>query len=123
MSNFIRSEDEVDFAYTSGTGIFQYGAGAGTRFSFIQWEPSGLGSGYLVSIIDTVSGTAASGLWTPASGARQIYIQGSGLFLSGSTSITREEYNIIMNSGLAIMISGGAANAIRAAVGYISGQV
>ena len=126
MPNFIRSENEADFYRTSGAGVFILGGGAGTVLTSIIWEPSGLGSGVIASVLDTQSGTAASGLWLEVSGVRVIYVQASGLWRSGITEIlstpVQLNYNIVMNSGLAIVISGGAANALRASVFYISGQ-
>lgn len=126
MPNFIRGDDEPDFYRTSGAGVFVLGGGAGTVLRSIIWEPSGLGSGISASILDTQSGTATSGLWLEVSGVRVIWVQASGLFLSGNAGLLAApiqlDYNIVMQSGLAIVISGGVANALRASVFYISGQ-
>lgn len=128
MPNYIRGNNEPDFLYTSGIGFFQVGGGAGTVLQSIIWEHNGAaGSGATVSILDTISGTAASGLWVGASGVRTISFN-NPVFTSGmdgtggNAKPIRVDYNIEMNSGLAVMISGGAANLIRAAILYISGQ-
>ena len=126
MPNFIRSESEADFYRTSGAGVFNLGGGAGTVLQSVIWEPSGLTSGVSASLLDTISGTAASGLWLEVSGVRLIWVQASGLFLSGTdNNLARPfqlNYNVVMNSGLAIVISGGVANALRATILYTSGQ-
>ena len=124
MPNFIRSENEADFYRTSGAGVFTLGGGDGTVLQRIIWEASSLGSGISASILDTQSGTATSGLWLEISGVRLIWVQGSGMFRSGVDYVNpiQLEYNVVMQSGLAIVISGGAVNALRASVFYISGQ-
>lgn len=127
MSNFIRGENEVSFTYTSGTGVFNI-AGRGSSLRWILWQnTSGVASGVVVSVMDTVSGTAASGLWLAGSGITMIS-EGVPLFISGvgggAQPLTqRIEYGLTgVNSGLAVVISGGAANTVRALVGYIPGQ-
>lgn len=127
MVNFIRSEGEVDRIYTSGAGIFPIGGGAGTVLVDIIWEHNGLASGVSVSILDTISGTAASGLWLAVSGVTSVSVDSpkfaSGMNGVGANSVPMQLfYNQVMNSGLAIVISGGAANVVRANIGYVSGQ-
>ena len=131
MPNFIRAENEVDYFYTSGTtnsgGVFQVGGGQGTVLVYIRWDHNGLASGVVVSVLDTQSGTLASGLWLVGSGATEIQML-SPKFTSGMDGVGANAkpiyipYNVIMNSGLAVMISGGGANVVRAFIGYISGQ-
>lgn len=130
MPNFIRSEKEVDWFYTSATtssgGVFQVGGGPGTVLQYIRWDHNGLASGVNVSVLDTVSGSLVSGLWLAGSGAKHIqflspvFTSGQGAALGGFS--LRVDYNIIMDSGLAVMISGGGANVVRAFIAYISGQ-
>ena len=125
MSDFIRSEGEVNYFYTSGPGVWNISGGRGTSLRFITWEHNGTASGVSVSILDTQSGTATSGLWLEGSGARLISML-NPIFSSGMDGVggqakpIRVEYGLIgVNSGLAIVISGGATNAVRAFVGYI----
>lgn len=127
MPNFIRSEKEFDYFYTSGAGVTLLGGGAGTVLGYIRWDHNGNASGINVSVLDTISGTTTSGLFLEVSGVKLIQML-NPIFTSGMDGVganskpIRVDYNVIMNSGLAIVISGGAANAVRAFIAYISGQ-
>jgi hypothetical protein len=123
--SFIRGEDDVNYFYTSGPGVWNISGGRGTSLRFIIWEHNGLASGVNVSIMDTQSGTATSGLWLEGSGARLISML-NPIFTSGMDGVGANakpisiNYNLIgVTSGLAVVISGGAANAVRAFVGYM----
>lgn len=126
--SFIRGENEVSYVYTSGTGVFNI-AGRGASLRWVIWEHNGNASGVVVSILDTISGTAASGLWLVASGVEHISNASptftSGMDGAGGAAVPRRiDYGItVVDSGLAVVISGGAANAVRAFVGYIAREV
>ena len=125
MSTYTRNETELSFTYTSGVGVFNI-AGQGTILKFVRWDHNGLASGSVVSVLDTISGTATSGLWLPASGVVQL-ANNCPIFTSGmdgvganSKPITQDFYSLGLNSGLAIVISGGVAGPIRAYVAYLT---
>lgn len=108
---------EYDYFYTSGTGVFQLqasGARGGSTFGFLVVQSSGNASGGSFSVMD-----GSSGLWLVASGARFI-ADNPVVFVSSATPPTpqRLEYGVQLDSGLILIISGGAANTIRIHVGY-----
>lgn len=108
---------KADPFYTSGVGVFNV-AGVGSTLHRILWETSGIASGHWTSVLDTQSGTAASGLWLATSGVRTIAMNTPILNSGHATDPVMVDYGITMRSGLAVVISGGAANAVRALVVY-----
>ena len=114
MSTFSRAEGQFDFITTSGTGAFNFGAGAGTLLGGLLITTSGVASGVTMAVMDTVSGTAASGLWLIASGARVVLANLPWLTISGVPIQDRAQYipiNAIAYSGWAVFLSGSGAGA------------
>ena len=115
MSTFGRAEGQFGYTKTSGTGIFQIigSGGAGAFLGYINWEFSGSASGCVVSIFDASSGATGTLL--------QYFNAESGVVARTGDAIPfTVPYNLVVSSGITVVISGGAANAFRGLVAYNS---